>query len=380
MRANVLTDAALAKHAGRFVWLSIDTEKAQNGGFLEQFPIENWPSFLVVNSATQSAVLKWLGTATVPQLERLFEDGERAVLAKGSTGSEAALAQADRAYAEGRRTEAARLYQQALGQAPGGWSRRPRAVESLVYSFQEAKDFENCARAALGEVPKLPPSSSSANAAGTGLTCALAAPKDAGWRSEAISKLEPWLKTSLSIPDLLPDDRSGIYELLLRTREEEKDRAGAKQLASDWLRFLELEAAKASSPEARAAFDSHRLVAAMKLGDPARAVVALQASEKDLPQDYNPPARLAIAYSALGRYEQALAAANRALDRAYGPRRIRVFESKAEIYRKMGDRDATRRTLEEAIRFAESLPKGQRSERAIARLKADALRTVEASR
>ena len=38
------------------------------------------------------------------------------------------------------------------------------------------------------------------------------------------------------------------------------------------------------------------------------------------------------------------------------------------------------RTLDEAIRFADSLPKAQRSERTIARLKAEAQRTVEASR
>jgi tetratricopeptide (TPR) repeat protein len=315
----------------------------------------------------------------VPQLERLFEDGERAVRVKAATGAEAVLAQADRAYAEGRRGEAAKLYQEALREAPTGWPRRPRAVESLVYAFDGAGDQESCARAALGEVPRLAPGSSSANAASTGLACALGASKDAPWRGEVISSLEPWVRKSLSIPELMADDRSGLYELLVKVHEEAKDREGAKQVAGDWLRFLESEASKATSPEARAAFDSHRVLAAIKLGDPARAIATLQASEKDLPEDYNPPARLALIYSELGRYDQALSAADRALARAYGPRRIRVLQSKAEIYRKMGDPSSARRTVDEAIRFADSLPKAQRSERTIARLKAEAERTVEAS-
>ena len=30
--------AGLARHAGRFVWLSIDTENEKNAGFLERYP------------------------------------------------------------------------------------------------------------------------------------------------------------------------------------------------------------------------------------------------------------------------------------------------------------------------------------------------------
>ena len=45
MRAYVFTDPALAKHAGQFVWLSIDTEKTGNAEFLRKYPIKAWPSF-----------------------------------------------------------------------------------------------------------------------------------------------------------------------------------------------------------------------------------------------------------------------------------------------------------------------------------------------
>ena len=48
MRATVLTDAALTKHAGRFVWLSIDTEEAKNAAFLDTYPWEAVPTFEVL--------------------------------------------------------------------------------------------------------------------------------------------------------------------------------------------------------------------------------------------------------------------------------------------------------------------------------------------
>ena len=56
MRATVFTDAALVKHAGRFVWLSIDTENAQNAEFLDRFPWEAVPTFQIIDPQTERVV------------------------------------------------------------------------------------------------------------------------------------------------------------------------------------------------------------------------------------------------------------------------------------------------------------------------------------
>ncbi len=382
MRAYVLTDAALVKHAGRFAWLSIDTEKAQNEAFIEKFPVDNWPTFFVVDPSNQRSVLKWQGTANVAQLEKLLDDGEVAMRTSGGKTAAELLAMADRANAEGSRLDAARLYQEALQKAPEQWERRPRIIESLVAALQGARSLEDCAQVALKAVPTMPRGSSFANTAEFGIQCALKAPKDAPWRNAAISGLEPWVRNALDVPNLLADDRSGLYETLVESAESTGDKNRATKLAGAWLTFLEAEASRARTPEARAAFDSHRLTAAMKLGDPARAIPTLQASEKDLPDDYNPPARLALLYSQLGRQDEALRAADRALAKAYGPRRIRVYETKAQIYIKAGDRAAAQRTLLEALRFAQSLPKAQQSEQTVARLQKaiDAARQTAAAK
>src|SRR5512138_2619342 len=103
MRAYVLRDARLARHAGRFVWLSIDTENAANAAFLARYPVETWPTFLVVSQRDGKPLLRWLGSATAAQLEDLLKSAARAPApSRGQQGADGALARADRANAEGR--------------------------------------------------------------------------------------------------------------------------------------------------------------------------------------------------------------------------------------------------------------------------------------
>jgi tetratricopeptide (TPR) repeat protein len=95
----------------------------------------------------------------------------------------------------------------------------------------------------------------------------------------------------------------------------------------------------------------------------------LEASERDFPQDYNPPARLAAAYQAMKEWDKALAASDRALRLIYGPRKLRVLDVKADVLKSKGDLAGARRTMEEAVAFAEALPPGQRSDARVAALK-----------
>src|SRR5262245_10322895 len=129
MRANVFTDARLGRLAGRFVWLSVDTEKAENAGFLERFPVEAWPSLFVIEPQQEQVALRWLGSGTLEQLEALLEDGERAARG-GAEGAEALLARGDRLYGEGDKKGASAALTEALAHAPEDWPRRARAVES----------------------------------------------------------------------------------------------------------------------------------------------------------------------------------------------------------------------------------------------------------
>jgi len=138
---------------------------------------------------------------------------------------------------------------------------------------------------------------------------------------------------------------------------------------TDWSAFLDGQAAAAKTPAERMVFDSHRLGVYIALGEPQRAIPMLKASEKDFPEDYNPPARLALAYEAMKDYEMALNASDKALSKAYGPRLIGLLTVRARIYQEKGDLVSARIAMQEAVREAEALPPGQRSESQIAALK-----------
>jgi tetratricopeptide (TPR) repeat protein len=243
------------------------------------------------------------------------------------------------------------------------------ATEALVLSLQERDAFEPCAHAAAAQAPSMPRAASFASTVTAGLYCATAAPDPAPWRAKALTQLEPLGEEALKIPDLQTDDRSSVYEALVEVREKRGDQAGARTLAAAWFEFLNAEYARAADPEARAAFDPHLVAAAVAMGEPQKALPALQASERDLPRDYNAAARMAIVYRELRRYPEAQASIDRALALAAGPRRLRLLEIKSSICAKMGNTAAARAALTEAFRFGQALPKGQRSEKALAHVR-----------
>jgi tetratricopeptide (TPR) repeat protein len=368
MRAFVFTDESLRRHAGQFVWLSINTEKADSAAFLRKFPVQAWPSFFIIDPKTESVAIRWVGGATAPQMVKLLDDGSGKV--KSSRVSET-MARADHLYGEGKNAEAAEAYREALRLAPAGWPTYARATESLLFALNRIHDSKGCAQTAREAYSRLAQTPSAANVAGTGLDCALSIPAEDAERTELIESLARACRelVASSRSDLAADDMSSLYISLADEREAAHDEEGTRQVVSDWAVFLEGAAAKAKTAEGRSAFDSHRLSAYLTLHEPERAIPMLESSERDFPDDYNPPARLAVAYKAMKRYDEALAASDRALAKAYGPRKILIWNNRADIYTAMGDLPAARQTIEEALAAAQEFPAGQRSESQIASLK-----------
>jgi cellobiose-specific phosphotransferase system component IIA len=370
MRAFVFTDRALEGYAGRFVWLAVDTEKSNNTAFLAKYPIHVWPTLLVIDPKKESVIMRYAGGATVPQLSKLLDGAEKTYRSKSASPADKLLADAEKLSNDEKPGDAAKMYEQAIRKAPKNWPYLGRAAEAAVFQYTMAGDHAPCAALARELYPRLAGTVSGANIAATGLSCATSLKEDAADRAQLLAALERDTRESLEnkkIP-LSGDDRSGLYESLVDARETAKDEAGAKALREQWASFLEAQAAHAKTAEQRAVYDSHRLSVYLALGTPEKAIPMLEKSERDFPNDYNPPARLAVAYNALKMYNEALVASDRAMKRAYGPRKIVVYRTRADIYAAKGDKESARKTLEEAIRYAKSLPKEQVSDRTVASL------------
>src|SRR5262245_39498690 len=314
MRAYTWTDKALTRHAGRFVWLSLDMEKAKNAPARKQIGITAFPTLYVVDPSDGHVAIRWLGGASIAQLERLFDDGELAVKGGAKGPALEALIAADRAYGAEKHAEATKHYVRALAAAPADWPAYGRAIESLMFAYSQADSVEPSVRAADAAWPRVKGTPSSATVAALALdaTCQLAdsVPGRAAW----LSRYEAACREVLADPNLplVGDDRSGIYFSLESARDAVGDTVGLKQLREEHVAMLEDWAKRATDPEQRATYDSHRLSLYIELGRPQDAVPMLEQSRADFPQDYNPPQRLATAYKAMRKWPEAMSASDQA--------------------------------------------------------------------
>jgi tetratricopeptide (TPR) repeat protein len=315
MRAYVFPDARLQPLSARFVWLALDTEREENAPTVTRLGIKVLPTLFVIDAATEETRLAHEGSLTAAELARLLESDE------------------------------------------AGAGTTPEAAARRVARLSDSKRLAECVTAGADEAPRMPPGTPLADVLRSAMGCAADLPAAAPERARLpeLVAVGQRVVSDASQP-LLADDRSDLYDYVVDAlhglgRDDE-----ARHLASAWVAFLEDQATRAPTPAARAVFDAHRVLAYEAIGEPARALPMLEQSERDFPDDYNPPARLAKVLFDLKRNDDAVVAIERALKRAYGPRKLRLWSLEADILVAKGDTAGARRALRSALDFAASVP------------------------
>ena len=365
MRAHVLNDAALLKRAGQFAWLSIDTENPANAAFTAKFPTEGVPTFLVIDPSTEKVNLSWYGTATVTQFGMLMDDALRS--SAGGSAADISLARGDEANARKDFAKAAESYGEALNRGGEGWPKRSRTIESLVMAYSFARNQKDCAAAALQDAPSMARNRSFVNVVYFGLDCTTPGTPES-------HELEQLAESAVTIPGVFSDDISQLYGSLAYYYRQEKKEADAVRVTNARIEYLQQQRAHTKNPDARLALDFQFVSAANFLGKPELPVANLEQDERELPKDYNPPYLLAFQLNEMARYDAALAACDRALHLAYGSGKVRAFALKGQILQKKGDPAAAKKTYEEGLAYAKTLPPGtakvaqQRMEAALSKL------------
>src|SRR5580765_13223 len=113
MRAT-LADTALARHAGRFVWLELDFDKPANQEFISRQRVGYTPTLMIVDPATQRPLASHIGGLSLSDLNRFLDQGERAFQGAPRTPADTALARADELLASGNHGDAAAASRLAL--------------------------------------------------------------------------------------------------------------------------------------------------------------------------------------------------------------------------------------------------------------------------
>lgn len=311
MRAFVFPDPRLRPLWKRFVWLSLDTERDENAVVVSRLSPTVLPTLFVIDPPSERVTLAWPGSLTAPELLTLLDDA-----------------------------------------ASGSGPRGPLAVDAQVARLSGDKRLAECVTTGANAAPRMPPGSAVADVVRAAIGCAEDLPHDAPERARLADLAEIGEKiASDAAQPILADDRSDLYDYVTSVWQELGRKDAARRIALAWATFLEGEAAAAPTPAARAVFDAHRLRAYLTLDEPEKAVPMLERSEHDFPDDYNPPARLAAALLASKRTGEALAASRRALDRAYGPRKLTLLSLQADILLARGDTRGAVDALRAALAF-----------------------------
>ncbi|HWO19294.1 MAG TPA: thioredoxin family protein [Kofleriaceae bacterium] len=380
MQQTVFTDPSFGPDAKRFVFAALDTDRDGNAAAVAKFPLSAWPTFYVV-SPEEAVLARFTGAASVAQFHAFLDAGARA-RGGGAAGADAHLLAAERAIAAKDLEAADRELTAALAAAPADWARRPDALVSLIGAKHKRGDIEGCVALAERSLNDTGSAASATDFLYHAGECAeaLGKPAQEGARPDAaaaarVKKLRQaavtrWQKlVDDPAAPLSIDDRSDAMANL-RTMLLALDRkAEAKAVAERQRQLLDDTAAKAPTPLAAMTYNWPRAEVYAFLERPLDLVPALEKSVRDLPAEYDPPARLGWIYLKGGKLDLAAQWTDAALKLVYGPRKGRVLTQRAEIAAKAGDRAAERAARAELVKTLEALPPGQTTPQAIEKAK-----------
>lgn len=367
MQRYVLSDPGMKPVADAVVWASVETETEKNKPVVEQYPLDAWPTFLLIDPEGEKVLARFLGSGSVQDLRGFVQDGVRAYRSKGAKLDPASAAQreGDQARIRGDLKSSREAYARAVALSKPGDPGRPERLTLYAAALRKLKTQEaarTCVQLGLREARNTGDSAIAADFASYADACAQELPKgdaEAGrMRALAIDRLRE-LTAKRDAP-LAADDRSDALANLAGML----DGAGRHEEAVKTMqeRAQVLEKAAESAPDATMAstFDAHRTETYLYLDQPQKAEALLVAREKQMAADYNPPARLARVYLEEKKLPEAEAAVNRALDKMpRSQRRVGVLALKAKILQAEGK--PAEAVVREQLEVLRSLPLPQRS-------------------
>lgn len=375
MQAYVLTDDRLSDWDRRYVFLALDTDRESNAAVVAKFPPAAWPTFFAVSSTDESIQSRFVGAASVEQFAEFLADGERGhqALAGGDLPAhEVAARDGDRLSAKKDWAGAATAYASALAGAPQDWPRGPDVMVSLLAAHVRAQAWSACAATTTSWLSRTGASASASDFSAHALGCAdkQEDPATAKALREAVVARLSALVDDAEAP-LSVDDRSDALMYLRQALDALDRKAEARSAAERQRALLDEASAKAGSPRIAMTYNWPRAEVYAFLGVPLELVPALERSIADLPDEYDPPYRLAWLFLQAGKPDDARVQAERAIALAYGPRKARAQGMLADIHRARADVEAERAARAAALATLEGLPDAAKNPDAIAKAKAD---------
>lgn len=362
MKNFVLPDPSIAALQDRVVFATIDSDRPQNEAFVDRYAVMVWPTLYVLDPTSGNVLGLWQGAASVKELRRFIRDSVDARDAKiDPEGPLSALIAAKRAHASASWKEAMGHYQQAVDRGGPTWARRDEAIAGLQFCAYRRGQWSRCAELGYDHVGEIQGAAVPADFAWVTLRCADEV-KDSALAKKARTRAIARLKTHTEAPPAAAsvDDKSDALSIYAGALRKRGDEAGARKAVEKQVALLEAAAAAAPGPAEASTFDYARMGAYLSLGRGDEAVAMLKARAEQLPDSYEPVARLAQALIALKRYDEATAPMAAAVAKAYGPRKLRYLKMQADLALAKKDVAAEKASLAALVAHFDTLSATQR--------------------
>lgn len=350
MKQEVLLRPELGAYSDRVIFAAADTDRPANAALVERYAIEVWPTFFVIDPASDRVLAVHGGAASLDELRGVLDGALVTRASRTPDPFTAALAEGAAAYAARRFDEAGAAYERA------GAMKHPRASEALLGAIRARKkagDVEGCVAVADLGIERVHGAAMAADFTYYVRACAKElppGPRRAALEDRARRRLRAI--TADPPPGATVDDRADALSMLAAAEKDAGDEAASRAAIAARVALLDDAAGRAKTPREAAAFDAMRAWAYQDAGRPEDAVRLLEERTRQLPDDYEAYARLAQVLTAVDP-ARAVTPLRRAIDLSYGPRRVRYLEQEVELHAKLGDapsRLAALRRLVEAHR------------------------------
>lgn len=339
MKHGVLADSALAPLAKNFSWLALDTELPSNQAALDRYPPLSWPTFFIVDPQSEAVVARFSGGASLEQFTSFLQSGLEDFKAMQSSQQDGPAQRASKqllkgnaALAGGDRQGARKAYLDALAVAPASWHRRPDTQVLVMRSFDPKNEGAACADQAERFLAEQKSASSSAEFFYFARQCMPTKEEPGRVRTFLLSGIYQMDRIlAQSRGNTSTDDQSTLLAEMRAYALAVQEAQLARGYALQQQELLDEAARSAKSAYEASGYNWPREEVYVFLGQGEALLPELIASEQALPENYDPPYRLAWLYRQLGQLDKGKAAAQRALALVQGPRRQRVQALLEEI-------------------------------------------------
>lgn len=367
MKSYVLTDRALPGVKEDYVFLALNTERPTNTAFMKQIPLQAWPTFYVLDAKDEAPAVRgrWVGAASPKQFSQFLRDGKHAFESARSGALDPAsplalLIEGDRLFAAGDHGAAGDKFAAALKAAPKDWSRRPETLLAHISLLAKTGQHEACVDFGVAHGDETGGAATASDFAYYVGACAEALGHDNAKSKAALQRMTKRVH-GLCFGDggeLSPDDRGDACGNLAGLHGALGDAKLEKAARERQLAVLE-SAAEGLPDDVAMTYDWLRVSTLMSLGRAEEILPLLEAREKAVPDSYNAAHYQARIYQTLGRFKEGVDAIERALAKAYGPRKASMYSLKADLLEAAGQREEARAAVQAEVDAYAALPEGQ---------------------